>query len=254
MKFIPKIPRDTAEISTGSENWVSYLKGSLSIGLIILFAYLALGLTADLVSQCIPDRYEARFFAALKKVSPEDKQALVQAQSIFDRMIVQPGLRDLPYHLFIIPSNDPNAFAYPGGGVGLTSGLLRETQTEGGLAFVIGHELGHHQNRDAMRSIGRAVLLGIVISIALGDSADDSAIDALLDVANARHSQTQEYRADLFGLTLAHDAFGHRNGELEFFEKLLEEEKGSHSVWASFAVSHPYAGLRLERLKEIEKK
>ncbi|MEE8424375.1 MAG: M48 family metallopeptidase [Elusimicrobiota bacterium] len=254
MKFVPKVPRRTAEISTGVKDWPTFLKSALSIGLSLLFVYLALGWTADIVSLYKPDRYEVRLFSWLKREPGKDEQELAQARRVFVEMVGQPGLRKLPYRLSMTKSKDPNAFAFPGGGVALTSGLLQEIRTDAGLALVIGHELGHHQHRDAMRGVGRGLLLQIAMSIFFGDGANTPAAQAILKTAESRHSRKQERRADEFGLKLAHSTFGHQEGELKFFEILLKEKKLKNSRWASFMASHPYVGSRIEHLKEIEKK
>lgn len=252
MKFVPKIPRRTADISMGVKDWPTFLKGALSVGLSILFVYLVLGWTADVVSLYIPDRYEVRLFSWLKDRPRKEKQELAQARRIFVEMVSQPGLRELPYRLFMVQSKAPNAFAFPGGGVGLTSGLLKEIKTDAGLALVIGHELGHHQHRDAMRGVGRALLLQIAMSIFFGDGANTSAAQVILKTAESRHSRKQERRADEFGLKLAHRTFGHQEGELAFFELLLKERNLKNSRWVSFMASHPYVGSRIKYLRELD--
>lgn len=49
--------------------------------------------------------------------------------------------------------------ALPGGRILLTKGLLEYLQTEYGLVFVLGHEVGHIVHRDHIRGIGRQIIL-----------------------------------------------------------------------------------------------
>jgi len=254
MKFVPKVPKKTADISTGTKDWPTFLKHALSAVITIVAVYLVLGWTCDIVSLYIPDRYEARLFEWLKTGrQSKDTPESARARGMFDEMAARPELRKLPYQLFIMKSRKPNAFAFPGGGVGLTRGLVKEVKSDAGLALVIGHELGHHQHRDAMRGLGRSLLYQVAMSIFFGDSKSSSAAESMLKAAQAGYSRKRERRADEFGLKLVHDVFGHREGEFEFFEKLVKEGKDKSSKWNPFFQSHPYTPERIKYLKGLDK-
>ena len=60
---------------------------------------------------------------------------------------------DLPFHFAILNSDDPNAFAAPGGYVFISVGLLRKMRSEAELAGVLGHEIAHITNRHALKMI-----------------------------------------------------------------------------------------------------
>lgn len=51
--------------------------------------------------------------------------------------------RELPWEVVVFEDDSPNAFALPGGKVGVHTGLLSVARTEDQLAAVIGHELAH---------------------------------------------------------------------------------------------------------------
>ena len=78
---------------------------------------------------------------------------------------MSPGLA-FPEHWDVVVFEDasPNAFALPGGRIGVHSGLLRVAETPAQLAAVIGHEVGHvladHGNERLTQQLGiKAVLL-----------------------------------------------------------------------------------------------
>jgi Zn-dependent protease with chaperone function len=252
VKFIPKIPRKTADASTGTRDWPNFIKAWGSVALSLVFIYIGLGFTADMVSLFIPERYEVRLFAWSKPEKITDAPVPPRAQKVFDRLIAQPGLRPLPYSLHIINSRKAGATSYPGGATTITEGLLVQVRSDAGLAMVLGHELGHHHYRDSMRSLGRTMLLQVMKSILFGEGSNTSAAEAVLKTAEARFSRKQEQRADLFGLRMAHRAYGHQATELEFFERYLQAAEGDEPEWASMMSSHPYIGDRIAYLKQIE--
>ena len=61
-----------------------------------------------------------------------------------------------PIEFFLVLEPDINAFALPGGFIGVNSGLIVATQSESELASVMSHEMGHVIQRHVAREIGHA--------------------------------------------------------------------------------------------------
>jgi Zn-dependent protease with chaperone function len=120
--------------------------------------YLALGWVGEALGARLSPAREARLFQGLTLPDAGQVDVADPAQARLDqawrRQIQQPGLLPLPYRLSVLPTDVPNAFALPGGGVGVTRGLLLEVTTEIGLAMVLAHELGHHHHRHTVRRLG----------------------------------------------------------------------------------------------------
>ena len=171
MKFVPRRLEQTADVSRGDTSWQSFAKNALSVVIVLVLGYLALGLVAELVAWTIPDPWEARMFPVARLPHP-DSDAFARAEEILARLARQPGLRDLPYRLTLLPDSDPNAFAYLGGGVGVTRGLLDKVDSETGLATVLGHELGHHQHRHPLRQAVRSLVFQVARGILFGLDGD----------------------------------------------------------------------------------
>lgn len=97
-----------------------------------------------------------------------------------------------------------NAFALPGGKIGVYTGLLKVATTQDQLAAVIGHEVSHVLAGHSAERVSEqmATQLGVgVASVATGVSGD------MLGLASnvfftLPHSRTQESEADLLGLDL----------------------------------------------------
>ena len=79
------------------------------------------------------------------------------------------------YTFFITKSNSVNAFALPGGYIGINSGLIRLTQNEHQLAGVVAHEIAHVRLRHAAEIVANTArtsmpaYLGMIIGIFAGN-------------------------------------------------------------------------------------
>jgi predicted Zn-dependent protease len=145
---------------------------------------------------------------------------------------------------------EPNAVAVPGGGVGVTQGLLDRVQTETGLAMVLAHELGHHQHRHALKRIGRGLIFTIALGLILGgDVASVAQIG--LDVAETSYSRGQETESDEFGLRRLFQTYGTTEGCLEFFEMMQKEFETDSQRWMAFFSTHPLTSERIAHLREL---
>lgn len=149
------------------------------------------------------------------------------------------------FQVLYVPEATVNAIAIPGDRIVIYDGLLSEMGSENELAMVLGHELGHFVGRDHLRNLGRGLLLQAVAGYFVGDlSWLESAAVA---VSAARFSQSQERRADEFGLELLNEYYSHVAGATDFFERL--REKGG--VEFAFLSTHPNPGDRVKRLNRL---
>ena len=74
--------------------------------------------------------------------------------------------RSLPYEFIIIDDSTPNAWALPGGKIGINRGLLVRLNSEAELAAVLSHEIVHAAARHSAKSIERGLLMGSVLNAA----------------------------------------------------------------------------------------
>jgi predicted Zn-dependent protease len=249
MRFVPKRLEKTADISRGDTSWQSFLKNVASVLIACIVGYLLLGALGELLARTIPDRWEARLFSSLESVSASGD--LERAEKIFQRMLEVPGLRPLPYRLFLVPTSEPNAFAVAGGAVGLTQGLLDDVESDAGLALVLGHELGHHQGRHPLRRIGRVLVFSVARAMLFGGQ-DTPLVDQSLALAESSYSRRQESEADAFGLRLVHEIYGQTEGSLEFFELIRAAQGNEELRWAAFVRSHPLTADRIAELRTLQ--
>jgi Zn-dependent protease with chaperone function len=248
MRFVPKPLVETADVSRGRQTWKSRVKGLVSALVVLAVAYFTLGGLGWLLASFIPDRWERQVFGDLVREGLAESANLGDNRrplEILERLTDGQHLRDLEYRLVILDLEDPNAFAFPGGTIGVTTGLLAQVETDAGLAFVLAHELGHHQHRHILKSMGRRLVLGLVAALVFDADAIRS-VSAATDLAESRHSREHEREADRFALECASRVYGASDDLLEFF-RLAEAGQGEPE-WQAYFGSHPLTRDRLEFL------
>ena len=249
MKFLPRPLVKTRDNSRGKPRLKDWVKGLASVAIFLGVAYMALGWIADGIASSISEESEAELFQWLDiGDQPTNNLAFNEAQRIFEELLEDPQLRPLPYHLVLLDLGDPNAFALPGGLVGVTPGLLEIIDSEIGMAFVLAHELGHQQHRHALKRLGRALIHRIAIGWISG-SGDLSLLNHALSLATLKHSRDQERDADDFGLALIHRVHGTTEGAFEFFEHIHNQAGDGSKIGAMFQ-THPLTEERLRDLHE----
>jgi len=154
------------------------------------------------------------------------------------------------FHVAIHEESTPNALAFPGGLVVVTSGLLEQVESENELAFVLGHELGHFRNRDHLRGLGRGLAFALVMA-AVGASGAGSAAElatVAAQLAERGFDREQERSADDFGLALVASEYGHVAGAVDFFERLPGTPGEVGEQIASYLSTHPVNRERVDAL------
>ncbi len=102
--------------------------------------------------QAVGDSYmrQLRAFAPLMN----DAEVNDYIQHLGFRLVENnPAASDRQFSFFVIEQNSLNAFALPGGYIGLHTGLINRTDSESELASVLGHEIAHVTQRHLARRI-----------------------------------------------------------------------------------------------------
>jgi predicted Zn-dependent protease len=222
------------------------------LALVIVAAYLLLGLATDLVADRIP--LEAEIGLGQRALSAYG----VVSNPALDRRVHElvktlPASSPLHHYRFavsIVDSDTVNAAALPGGSIIVFSGLLRKVRSENELAMVLAHELGHYAHRDHLRGLGRGLGIAVATQLLLGP--DNSAAAIVSNEALplfARYSRAQEEAADSFAVDLLQLRFGHAGGSGDFFSRIATEP-GADPDRSYILASHPRPEDRISRLKE----
>ncbi len=122
----------------------------------------------------------------------------------------------------------PNAFAFPGGYVVLTRGLVESAESPDEVAGVLAHEIAHVYERHVMTRIVRGALLSAIWAASVGDFSGLMVIDptTAFQIATLKFSREDEAEADRSAVEMLDRAGIRRDGFAKFFERLSEREGG----------------------------
>ncbi len=254
MEFQDRLPEEGINYSKTHplREFAVLVAGVLALGVGV---FLILSFLLGQAMRFIPPEKETRLFGGL---SDQVQEFFTEADDLESQERLETLLRDLsanwpeaPYsfEIILVAEGEPNAMAFPGGLILVTTGLLETVDTDNGLAFVLGHELGHFAHRDHLRQLSRGLAMGTVLAL-FGGSGSSGAPNLLRlsgEIGNRRFSQSQESSADLFALELLEKRYGHVGGATEFFECILETEGES----SSFLSTHPAPKKRIDVIKSV---
>lgn len=165
------------------------------------------------------------------------------------------------WQLLLMRDKAVNAFALPGGYMGVNLGLMAVVQSEDELASVLGHELSHITQRHIVRLITRQSnqapwLIGAMILGALAAASNPSAAGAMIVGGQAAAAQGQlnfsrdmEREADRVGFGVMTQAGFDGHGFVSMFEKLQEANRFNDTGAFPYLRSHP---LTTERIADMQ--
>jgi len=150
-----------------------------------------------------------------------------------------------------------NAFALPGGKVGVYTGLLPLAETEAGLAAVLGHEVAHVVARHGAERLSQGLLAQFgAAAIQIGMAGSDPVVTRGVLQAYGLGAtvgvllpwgRTQEAEADQIGLILMAKAGYDPNAALGLWERMQRKEGRQRTP--EFLSTHPGPGRRIESIQ-----
>ncbi len=170
---------------------------------------------------------------------------------------------DAGYDYFFFAVRDPslNAFALPGGFIGVHSGLVLASQTESELASVLAHEIGHVSQRHIARMIGAQKkdsllpMVGLLVAALAARSSPDLAAAAMMGgsgLAAQRQlsfGRDAEREADRIGVNILNGGGFELNGMVSFFSRLQAAGRNRSDRVPSYLLTHP---LTTERMADVD--
>jgi len=194
-----------------------------------------------------------------KRVSqnPSQNAMVGRIASRLTQVIELPGAR---WEFIIFEDGTPNAFALPGGKVGIHTGLFKIAQNEAQLAAVVGHEIGHVVAGHAGERMSTKTLVtlgGAVLGAATQSSGNASAIGRAYGMgaqygAILPFSRTHELEADKMGaLYMARAGYDPRESISLWQNMASYKERTGGGGSPEFMSTHPVNERRIQELKEF---
>jgi len=158
------------------------------------------------------------------------------------------------WEVVVFDDAQANAFALPGGKIGVYRGLLDVAKTQHQLATVIGHEIAHvqaeHGNERVSTAYATEAGLQLVQALAGGQGAQNDNVMALLGLGAEvgvllPFSRTQETEADLIGLDLMARAGFDPRESVQLWQNMAA---GGNGAPPEFLSTHPSHGTRTDEL------
>lgn len=178
-------------------------------------------------------------------------------ESLGYRLAANSDQANQPFTFFIVGSSEINAFAAPGGYVGVDAGLILTTQTESELAAVMAHEIAHvtqHHMARMYQAAGRynwATAVAILAAILVGQHNSQMGEAALAAgiAGNAQlginFTRANEEEADAIGMqTLARAGFN-PEAMADFFERMQKSTRLYGTQLPEFLSTHPVTVSRI---------
>lgn len=170
------------------------------------------------------------------------------------RLADQSARPEANYTFFVINDKTLNAFAAPGGFIGVNSGLILAAEVESEFAGVLAHEISHATQKHLARLIARSKELSLpaaaalVGAILLGGQAGSAALVATnAAVLSDRLAYTRDFEreADALGIRTLHRAGLDPQGMVTFFEKMQRKARVQELKVPEFLRTHPLTGNRI---------
>mgnify|MGYP002345626407 FL=1 len=165
------------------------------------------------------------------------------------------------FEFFALRDATLNAFAMPGGYIGVHTGLIMATRSESELASVLAHEISHVTQHHLARQISTQsqgqlpMLLALAVAILASRNHADLAQGALMtgQAASIQHqlnySRDFEREADRLGLQLLERAGFDIRAMADFFERLQKYGRLYENNAPGYLRTHP---LTTERIADME--
>ena len=161
---------------------------------------------------------------------------------------------------FVVFENDePNAFALPGGKVGVNTGIIPVGMTDAGIATVMSHEIGHVAARHGGERISeQMVIAGIATgaSLTLSDSEPQTRTMILTGLGVGAtvgvvlpHNRGQEAEADRIGLVYMAKAGYDPDEAVRFWERMRDYARNKPKP-PEFLSTHPADETRIANLQK----
>ena len=190
----------------------------------------------------------------------DDPEVTEYIQSIGHRLAAHANDGDYEFYFFVVDDPSINAFALPGGYIGVHTGLIEATRNENELAGVLAHEIAHVTKRHIARAVhanqragllNLATMLGAILAAAAADAGGEGVQAAVmtgqaLSVQNRiDFTRANEYEADRFGVQIMAAAGYDPNGMADFFAVMSREAGPSAARVPEFLRTHPVTSNRI---------
>jgi predicted Zn-dependent protease len=194
-----------------------------------------------------------------------DPDATEYINALGYQLVAASQARYIDFNFFVMRDPTLNAFALPGGFIGVHSGLILTAQSESELASVVGHEIGHVEQRHIARLLAKqkestAIAIGALLLALLAARSSSSSSSDLTQAAifggqaaamqqQLNFSREAEREADRVGFQILVEAGFDARAMATFFGRMQQGSRLYESAAPAYLRTHP---LTVERISDIQ--
>jgi len=168
----------------------------------------------------------------------------------------------MPYSFRGVNATYVNAYAFPGGSIACTRGILLALDNEAELAGLLGHELGHVNARHTGERMSKGLLLqaaAVGLGVAVGAGTDSEALSGLAmglgsigaGALLAKYSRDDERQADSLGMEYMVRSNYNPEGMVGLMDMLRSLSKHKPNAIELMFADHPMSEERYQTVVEI---
>ena len=189
----------------------------------------------------------------------EDRAIKHYVENLVAQLASYSALDGYQIYVLVVDNKEVNAFAAPGGIIGINTGLIKFVDNEGQLAGVIAHELAHLRQRHFVRQLSEMeqtaqmstlsmlATIGLLLAgnpvLAITAAVGNSALNAQ---SRLSYSRAYEREADIVSIDTL-EASGHGTRAIASFLEKLNQVSGQNQDLA-FLYTHPLSSERASYL------
>jgi predicted Zn-dependent protease len=187
----------------------------------------------------------------------DDPEIAAYVQATGRKLVGASGETRQEFEFFVVRDRTVNAFALPGGFVGVHTGLLLTAQDESEFAGVLAHEIAHVLQRHSARQLEAAnqltpiALLGLGLAVLAARASPQAAQAAVIasqaapTAAMLGYSRDFEREADRVGFQILQGSGYDVNGMASFFERLQKSTRLYDNNAPTYLRTHPVTSERI---------
>ncbi len=185
----------------------------------------------------------------------QDKALVAYVAGVGARLAKVSHRTQMPYNFNVVNATYVNAYAFPGGSIAITRGILAELDNEAELAGLIGHELGHVNARHTAARMSKGKLIGGLLGgVSMIAGAANQTLGNLTGAVGglgaslllATYSREDERQADELGMEYMVGAGYSPQGMVGLMDVLRSMGKSQPSAIEAMFSSHPMSAERYE--------
>jgi predicted Zn-dependent protease len=202
---------------------------------------------------------------AFDSIKSEQKVSSKEVENKYVRCVAEHIARQVPQSVFsgtwevvVFDEDQINAFALPGGKIGVYTGLLKVAENQHQLAAVVGHEVAHviAEHGNERMSSGTLINLGMEATNQILQNKQVAQTPAIMSAiglgvqvgVQLPFSRTHESEADIIGLDLMAKAGFDPQQSVNLWQNMDKASGGQRQP--EFLSTHPAPGSRIKLLQQ----